>query len=64
MGLHEGTHYVGQMCVEIRGGCAFIAGTNTLCGSIATMIECVRNLKSATGKPFSLFELFPPIWTP
>ncbi|XP_060531641.1 N-acetylglucosamine-6-phosphate deacetylase [Cylas formicarius] len=49
LGLEEGRHKIGQMDVEIRDHKAFVAGTNTLCGSVATMIECVRNLIQATG---------------
>ncbi|KAI4463780.1 n-acetylglucosamine-6-phosphate deacetylase [Holotrichia oblita] len=49
MGLEEGKHRIGQFEVEIREGKAFVAGTNTLCGSIATMNECVKIFKNATG---------------
>lgn len=31
-------------------GKAYIAGTDTLCGSVAEMSKCVRFLKNATGK--------------
>lgn len=37
------------MDVEIKGGRALVVGTNTLCGSIGTMNDAVRFLKSATG---------------
>ncbi|GLV35240.1 uncharacterized protein CBL_01611 [Carabus blaptoides fortunei] len=49
MGLEEGTHHIGQMAIEVRNGRAFVAGTNTLCGSIATMNQCVQLFKKATG---------------
>lgn len=49
MGLEEGSHNIGQLSVEIRNKKAFIAGTNTLCGSIATMIECVKYFLEASG---------------
>lgn len=49
MGLEAGTHYIGEQAVEIKGHKAIIAGTNTLCGSIATMDMCVRYFKNATG---------------
>ncbi|KAJ1525781.1 hypothetical protein ONE63_008986 [Megalurothrips usitatus] len=49
LGLEAGTHNIGQLRMEVRDQKAYIAGTNTLCGSIATMIECVKNFKSATG---------------
>lgn len=48
-GLNQGQHKIGQLDIEIRNDKAFIAGTNTLCGSIATMSECVRNFMKVTG---------------
>lgn len=49
LGLEEGIHQLGQLKIEIRKGCAYIAETNTLCGSIAELSECVRYFKEATG---------------
>lgn len=49
MGLKEGVHQLGQLDIEIRKGRAYIAGTNTLCGSMAEMSKCVRIFKEATG---------------
>lgn len=51
MGLEEGTHHIGQLAIEVRNGRAFVAGTDTLCGSIATMNQCVQIFKKATGTP-------------
>ncbi|ETN61953.1 N-acetylglucosamine-6-phosphate deacetylase [Anopheles darlingi] len=48
MGLAEGRHRIGQMEIEIRSGRAYVAGTNTLCGSIAPMDECIRFFKTAS----------------
>ncbi|KAJ8935065.1 hypothetical protein NQ318_007164 [Aromia moschata] len=48
-GLNEGKHKIGQMDIEIRDKKAFVSGTNTLCGSIATMIECVQLFMKSTG---------------
>lgn len=42
MGLEEGTHRIGQYSIEVRDHKAYVAGTNTLCGSIAPMDECIR----------------------
>lgn len=42
MGLEEGRHRIGQYTIEVRDKKAYIAGTNTLCGSIAPMDECIR----------------------
>ncbi|KAH3843348.1 N-acetylglucosamine-6-phosphate deacetylase-like [Dreissena polymorpha] len=44
MGLPTGKHHLGNQSIEIQGKRATIAGTNTLCGSIAKMDYCVRNL--------------------
>ena len=45
LGLEPGIrHTIGTQTVEIRDGSAFVSGTNTLCGSTATMDNCVRNL--------------------
>lgn len=49
LGLEEGTHNIGEYAIEIRDQKAYIAGTNTLCGSIASMTECVQHFKKATG---------------
>jgi N-acetylglucosamine-6-phosphate deacetylase len=49
LGLQEGTHHIGQMDVEVKDNRAYVAGTTTLCGSIATMSECIQHFKSATG---------------
>ncbi|XP_063989308.1 N-acetylglucosamine-6-phosphate deacetylase isoform X2 [Diachasmimorpha longicaudata] len=49
LGLREGIHRLGQLDIEVRGGRAYIARTDTLCGSTAEMSECVRFFKQATG---------------
>lgn len=49
MGLESGIHYIGENKVEVVGKKAVIAGTTTLCGSIATMDFCVRFLMKSTG---------------
>lgn len=48
MGLTEGRHRIGQMDIEVRGGQAYVANTDTLCGSIAPMDECIRFFKKAS----------------
>lgn len=50
MGLPSGTHTIGQNKIDVRNGRAYVADSNTLCGSIATLDECVRLFKKATGK--------------
>ncbi|XP_078461156.1 N-acetylglucosamine-6-phosphate deacetylase isoform X2 [Lampetra planeri] len=49
MGLPEGRHHLGQQTIEIEGLHAYVAGTKTLSGSIATMDMCVRHLRQASG---------------
>ena len=56
MGLDEGVVHIGKQQVEIvtdpankRLRSAYLQGTKTLSGSVATMDECVINLMSATG---------------
>ncbi|XP_031848829.1 N-acetylglucosamine-6-phosphate deacetylase [Nomia melanderi] len=48
LGLEEGVHQLGQLKIEMRMGSAYIADTNTLCGSTAEMSKCVRHFKEAT----------------
>ncbi|XP_074650123.1 N-acetylglucosamine-6-phosphate deacetylase-like isoform X2 [Tubulanus polymorphus] len=47
LGLEPGFHTLGQLKVEITN-VAKIAGTDTLCGSIAPMNVCVKNFYEAT----------------
>lgn len=49
MGLPPGHHTLGQQVIEIQGLHAYVAGTKTLSGSIATMDMCVRHFKQASG---------------
>jgi N-acetylglucosamine-6-phosphate deacetylase len=57
MGLEDGkTHKLGNKMVDIvcdpvnkRLRSAYVQGTKTLCGSVATMDDCVKNLMNATG---------------
>ncbi|XP_022906307.2 N-acetylglucosamine-6-phosphate deacetylase [Onthophagus taurus] len=49
MGLAQGKHNIGQLEIEIRDNKAYIAGTDTLCGSIATMNKCVQIFMQSTG---------------
>lgn len=47
LGLEQGVHKFGQFEIEIQGDSAYIAGTDTLCGSIASIPQCVKNFKEA-----------------
>lgn len=48
MGLPAGVHHLGTQVVEVKNNRAVLAGTNTLCGSIATMNQCVQFFYNAT----------------
>lgn len=48
MGLPSGIHPLGCQMIEVKDNRAVIAGTDLLCGSIATLDQCVRFFKSAT----------------
>lgn len=50
LGLQDGIHFIGQLSVEVRGIKAHIAGTETLCGSIAPLDECIRIFQKSTGE--------------
>lgn len=49
LGLPAGRHHIGQLEMEVRGSAAYIYGTETLCGSITPLIECVRKFRQSTG---------------
>ncbi|XP_075686511.1 N-acetylglucosamine-6-phosphate deacetylase isoform X2 [Rhinoderma darwinii] len=49
MGLGPGRHTLGQQEILIDGLNAYVVGTRTLAGSIATMDMCVRHFHEATG---------------
>lgn len=48
MGLPKGKHTIGPQEVEILDDRAVLAGTNTLCGSIMSMNECVKYFHKST----------------
>lgn len=55
LGLDTDLHQIGNQLVELKRGnnsqvrSAYIKGTSTLSGAVASMNECVRNLMSSTG---------------
>ena len=49
MGFKDGVYRSGQQDMEVRGGRATVAGTNTLIGSVVTMHDSVINLIKFTG---------------
>ncbi|XP_064636462.1 N-acetylglucosamine-6-phosphate deacetylase-like [Lineus longissimus] len=49
LGLPPGPYTIGTQDVEIKDDKAVIAGTDTLCGSIASMDFCVKHFHASTG---------------
>ena len=44
MGLSDGRYQFGKVDIEVKGSYAYVADTNTLCGSIATMNTSIQKL--------------------
>ncbi|XP_072453822.1 N-acetylglucosamine-6-phosphate deacetylase isoform X3 [Notamacropus eugenii] len=49
LGLGNGRHTLGQQEIEVDGLICCVAGTKTLCGSVASLDICVRHFLQATG---------------
>lgn len=47
LGLPDGTYHMGANKIVVKGKRATNAGTETLCGSIASLAECVQNMRQA-----------------
>ena len=50
MGHSDGTYHLGQQVIEVQGTKAYIKGTNTLAGSVATMVHCIQHFWKVTCK--------------
>lgn len=48
IGLPDGIHYLGDKQIEVKNSKAYIANTNTLCGSVTSLDECMRYFLNAT----------------
>ncbi|KAG7305591.1 hypothetical protein JYU34_009678 [Plutella xylostella] len=48
LGLPDGDYRIGPQAMIVKNNQAYVAGTNTLCGSMAALDECVRVLKKST----------------
>ncbi|KAE9544858.1 hypothetical protein AGLY_000401 [Aphis glycines] len=48
IGLPDGIHYLGDKQIEVKNSKAYIANTNTLCGSVTPLDECMRYFLNAT----------------
>lgn len=55
LGLEPGHYRLGDQDVEVTHSSAVLAGTNTLCGAIATQDKCVRNFKRSAGEEKAIF---------
>ncbi len=47
LGLPDGTYHMGTNKIVVKNKRATNAGTETLCGSIASLAECVQNMRQA-----------------
>jgi N-acetylglucosamine-6-phosphate deacetylase len=43
LGLDDGSYVLGQMEIEVKGHRAVLAGTDTLCGAIASIFQVNGN---------------------
>lgn len=50
-GLADGRYRIGPQAVCVERGCAYVAGTDTLCGSTAALDDCVITFKKSIGIP-------------
>lgn len=50
IGLPDGIHHLGDKQIEVQNSKAYIANTNTLCGSVTFLDECMRYFISSTSK--------------
>lgn len=50
IGLPDGIHHLGDKMIEVKHSKAYIMNTNTLCGSVTSLDECMRNFIKATSK--------------
>ncbi|CAG9792026.1 unnamed protein product [Diatraea saccharalis] len=46
-GLQDGKYRIGPQSVTVKDGCAYVTGTDTLCGSTAGLDDCVINFKQS-----------------
>lgn len=50
IGLPDGIHHLGDKQIEVKNSKAYIANTNTLCGSVTSLDECMRYFIKSTSK--------------
>lgn len=50
LGLSDGIHHLGDKQIEVKNSKAYIAKTNTLCGSVTSLDGCLRYFIDSTSK--------------
>lgn len=50
LGLSDGIHHLGDKQIEVKNSKAYIAKTNTLCGSVTSLDGCLRYFIESTSK--------------
>jgi len=50
IGLPDGIHHLGDKQIEVKNLKAYIANTNTLCGSVTSLDECMRYFIKSTSE--------------
>lgn len=50
IGLPDGIHHLGDKEIEVKNSKAYVANTNTLCGSVTSLDECMRYFIKSTSK--------------
>jgi len=50
IGLPDGIHHLGDKQIEVKNSKAYIANTNTLCGSVTSLDECMRYFINSTSE--------------
>lgn len=50
IGLPDGIHHLGDKPIEVKNSKAYIANTNTLCGSVTSLDKCVQYFIKSTSE--------------
>lgn len=50
LGLPDGIHHLGDKPIEVKNSKAYLVNTNTLCGSITSLDDCLRYFIDSTSK--------------
>ena len=58
LGLEDGRYVLGQMEIEVKGYRAVVAGTETLCGAIASLFQVSWTFVNVTSHRFGTMVWF------